>query len=61
MIPAQIEAEIKRLSEAEKWPAGTIASQLCVHHSVVERVLGAEALRKGLVRMRWRGRRVVLD
>ena len=52
MIPAQIEAEIKRLSEAEKWPPGTIASQLCVHHSVVERVLGAEALRKGLVRMR---------
>lgn len=52
MIPAQTEAEIKRLSEAEKWPPGTIASQLCVHHSVVERVLGAESLRKGLVRMR---------
>jgi transposase len=52
MIPAQLEAEIKRLSQVEKWPEGTIASQLCVHHSVVQRVLGAEALRKGLVRLR---------
>jgi transposase len=39
MIPQQMEAEIARLASAEKWPVGTIATQLCVHHSVVERVI----------------------
>jgi transposase len=39
MIPPQLEAEIVRLHHAEKWPVGTIAAQLGVHHDVVERVL----------------------
>jgi transposase len=39
MISAQREAEILRLHHAEKWPVGTIASQLHVHHSTVRRVL----------------------
>lgn len=37
MIPREVEAEILRLI-AELWPTGTIARQLKVHHSVVERV-----------------------
>jgi transposase len=40
MISAEREAEILRLFHAEKWPVGTIARQLTVHHSVVRRVLG---------------------
>lgn len=39
MIGRDLEAEILRLHAAEKWPPGTIANQLCVHHSVVRRVL----------------------
>lgn len=39
MIPRELEAEILRLHHAEKWPEGTIAAQLHVHHEVVERVL----------------------
>lgn len=39
MIPKELEAEILRLYHAEKWPVGTIADQLHVHHSVVTRVL----------------------
>ncbi|TPV97189.1 MAG: IS21 family transposase [Myxococcales bacterium FL481] len=35
-----MEAEILRLHFAEKWPMGTIARQLGIHHSVVRRVLG---------------------
>lgn len=34
------EAEIRRLHFAEHWKVGTIATQLGVHHEVVERVLG---------------------
>ena len=37
--PKEIEALIVKLSKTEKWPVGTIAAQLGVHHSVVERVL----------------------
>lgn len=40
MIPKDKEAEILRLHHAEKWPIGTIASQLGVHHTTVQRVLG---------------------
>ncbi len=36
----ETEAEILRLHHAEGWPIGTIATQLCVHTSVVTRVLG---------------------
>jgi transposase len=39
-VPPEIEAEIVRLHHAEKWPIGTIAGQVGVHHCVVRRVLG---------------------
>jgi transposase len=39
MIPKQTEADILRLFHAEKWPVGTIARQLGVHHTTVQRVL----------------------
>jgi transposase len=39
MIPRELEAAILRLHHAERWPVGTIAGQLGVHHEVVERVL----------------------
>lgn len=39
MVPRELEATILRLHFAEHWPVGTIASQLGVHHEVVERVL----------------------
>jgi transposase len=39
MISPQLEAQILRLYHAEKWRVGTIAAQLNIHHSVVERVL----------------------
>ena len=38
-IPRALEAEILRLHYAEKWPIGTIATQLRVHHATVRRVL----------------------
>jgi transposase len=38
-IPRALEAEIVRLHHAEKWPIGTIATQLRVHHATVRRVL----------------------
>jgi transposase len=39
MIPKEKEAEIVRLYHGEKWPIGTIAGQLGVHHTTVQRVL----------------------
>lgn len=39
MIPRELEVKILHLARAEKWPVGTIAAQLGVHHDVVERVL----------------------
>ena len=39
MIPKGTEAEIVRLYHGEKWPIGTIAGQLGVHHTTVQRVL----------------------
>lgn len=44
MMPLELDAKIVRLHEVEKWPVGTIATQLQVHHSVVERVLAQEGL-----------------
>ena len=44
MISPDKESDIIRLARAEKWPVGTIASQLGVHHSVVHRVLGREGM-----------------
>ncbi len=40
MISKEKEAEVMRLYHAEKWPVGTIAGQLGVHHTTVQRVLG---------------------
>src|SRR5579859_2347422 len=40
MIPKETDAEIVRLFHGEKWPVGTIATQLGVHHTTVQRVLG---------------------
>ena len=42
MISPQLAAEILRLYHAEKWPVGTIADQLGVHHSVVERLIAQD-------------------
>jgi len=39
MIPKEKALEIFRLHFAEKWPVGTIARQVGVHHETVERVL----------------------
>jgi transposase len=39
VIPKETEAEIVRLYHGEKWPVGTIAGQLGIHHTTVQRVL----------------------
>jgi len=44
MISPKLEAEILRLYHAEKWRVGTIAQQLGVHHSVVQRVLAQDGV-----------------
>jgi len=44
MISRALEAKILRLHHAEKWPVGTIAAQLGIHHNVVERVLRQDGL-----------------
>lgn len=44
VTPSEIEAQILRYYHAEKWPIGTIARQLHVHHSVVRRVLAQAGL-----------------
>jgi transposase len=40
VIAKESEAEILRLFHAEKWLVGTIADQLGIHHTTVQRVLG---------------------
>lgn len=42
MISQERQAQIVRLYHAEKWRIGTIASQLGIHHTTVERVLGQD-------------------
>ena len=44
MISKEREAEIVRLYHAEKWPVGTIATQLGLHHVTVQRVLAQAGL-----------------
>jgi transposase len=39
LIPKETEAEIIRLYHGEGWPIGTIAGQLGLHHTTVQRVL----------------------
>lgn len=47
MIGPEREAEILRLFHAEKWPIGTIAKQLGLHHSTVRRVLAQAGIAAG--------------
>lgn len=44
VIPRELEVKILHLARAEKWPPGTIAAQLGVHHDVVERVVAQAGL-----------------
>ena len=46
-IPPELEVQILRYHHVEKWPVGTIAKQLRVHHTTVSRVL----LQAGLPRI----------
>ncbi|MGH9437699.1 MAG: IS21 family transposase [Terriglobia bacterium] len=52
MISAETEAAILRLHYVEKWRKNTIANQLGIHHSVVERVLLANGVSAEQLRMR---------
>ena len=52
MISAAREAEILRLYHAEKWPIGTIAAQLHVHHTTVRRVLAQAQIPAGTQSLR---------
>jgi transposase len=52
MIGRDREAEILRLYHAEKWPVGTVAAQLGLHHSTVRRVLAQAGLDAGRVSVR---------
>ena len=45
-IPAELEAKILRYFHVEKWPVGTIARHLGVHHGTVDRVLSQAGLPK---------------
>jgi transposase len=42
VIRSEVEAEILRLHHVEKWPIGTIARHLHVHHDVVTRVIATD-------------------
>ena len=52
VISKEIEAEVLRLHYAEKWRKGTIAAQLRVHHSTVERILVQNGVSPAQLRMR---------
>jgi transposase len=52
MISREREAEILRLHKVERWPVGTIARHLNVHHYVVERVLRPGGGRDEVIRLR---------
>lgn len=57
MITPEREAEVLRLHHAEKWPIGTIAAQLGLHHSTVRRVLAQAGIASG----RSMARRSIVD
>ena len=42
MIAKELENKVLRLHQVEKWPPGTIATQLGLHHDTVERVLSQD-------------------
>ncbi len=50
MITSEMEAAIRRLHGTERWPVGTIARELRMHHSVVRRVIGASGDRVSAIR-----------
>ncbi len=52
MISRESEAQILRLSQIERWPVGTIARHLGVHHCVVERVLAQDGAPRAARRRR---------
>ena len=45
-ISAELEAKILRYFHVEKWPVGTIARHLGIHHGTVDRVLSQAGLPK---------------
>jgi len=49
MISKEREAQILRLFHAEKWRVGTIATQLGVHHTTVQRVLAQHGVARSAV------------
>jgi len=49
VITKETEAEVVRLYHGEKWPIGTIARQLGVHHTTVQRVLGESGVKPKVV------------
>jgi transposase len=49
MISAELEAKILRLVNAEKWRIGTVATQLGVHRTTVQRVLAQAGMPKATV------------
>ena len=57
MIDKDLEAQVVRLHFVEKWPPGTIARHLKIHHGVVRRVLG----RAGVPESRLTHRRSMAD
>jgi transposase len=52
VITKEQKAEILRLHHAEKWLVGTIARQLCVHHTTVQRVLRRSGVEREVVHPR---------
>jgi transposase len=56
-IPPDLHARILRFYHVEKWPVGTIAKQLRVHHTTVSRVL----IQAGLPRVLHHSRRSMAD
>ena len=58
-IPPELEAQILRYYHVEKWRINTIARQLRVHHSTVQRVLAQAGLPRIGAPVRVRGEFVV--
>lgn len=52
MISPSLQAKILQLYHAEKWPIGTIAAQLHVHHTTVRRVLAQAQIPAGTQSLR---------
>ena len=48
-ISHELKANILRYHHVEKWRVGRIASQLCVHHTTIKRVLSETGVDKSKV------------